>query len=71
MENTLSSAIYDLSNWSQYLLPLITGTILIFGLGLLLHNVFATGKKGWGWVVLLMLLGIMDVSGDGRRSQRV
>lgn len=59
MENILRNAIYNLSNWSHNLLPVLIGVVLMIGLGLLLHNLFATGKKGWGWVTLMMLLGIM------------
>ena len=58
MENIFSNAIYNLSNWSHNLLPILIGVVLMIGLGLLLHNVFTTGKKGWGWVALLMLFGI-------------
>ena len=58
MENNILN-IAILSNLSHILVPVLIGVVLMIGLGLFLHNVFTSGKKGWGWAALLMLLGIM------------
>jgi len=48
----------ELSNWIPNLTVLI-GAMLVLGLSLLIYNLLTTGKKGYGWTTILIVVGIL------------
>ena len=68
----------ELSNWAPNLVPILIGMLLLTGLGLVIYDLFKTGKKGFGWAAILMLVGItrlhaacrdFSVSRNGRQCE--
>ena len=49
----------ELSNWAPNLVPILIGMLLLTGLGLVIYDLFKTGKKGFGWAAILMLVGLL------------
>ena len=49
----------EISSWIPNLLPLLIGALLLAGLGLIIYSLLQTGKEGFGWAAILMLVGLL------------
>ena len=49
----------EISSWIPNLLPLLIGALLLAGLGLIIYSLLRTGKEGFGWAAILMLVGLL------------
>ena len=58
-EENLKLITLELFGWAPNLVPAFSGTILLVGIGWILYDLLKTGKKGYGWATILMLIGVL------------